>query len=234
VFRDVLQTGAAALGVPLSAGDADRLEHYWAAVEAKNRVMNLTAITGEDDAARLHFLDCVGLLSVCPARGAVLDVGTGAGFPGVPLAVLCPDARLTLLDATEKKLRFVDETCRALAIPAACLAGRAEELGRDGLYRERFDVVVSRAVARLSLLAELCLPFVRPGGLFVAMKGAGAEEELAEAANALALLGGEPAEIRTYAIPGADVTRHAVIVRKAAATPDKYPRAWGRIKKAPL
>jgi len=234
VFKDIIEKGAAELGVSVSAAAVEKLHKYWQAVEEKNKVMNLTAITDEDEAARLHFLDCLGLLKVCDIKGMVIDVGTGGGFPGAPLAAVLENAQFSLMDSTEKKINFVEAACRGAGIDAECFSGRAEELSRNGLFRENFDAAVSRAVARLNILAELCLPFVAVGGQFIAMKSADSDEEIAEAANAIKLLGGAPAEIREYTVPGTDIVRRAVVVKKIAPTPDKYPRSWGKIKKQPL
>ena len=196
--------------------------------------MNLTAIEGEGPVARLHFLDSAALLNYADFSGArVVDVGTGAGFPGLPLAILRPDADFTLLDSQQKRIDFIAETAALLGLEnTRCEAMRAEEAPAE--YREGFGIAVSRAVARLNVLCELCLPFVRVGGSFISMKAADCAEEVAEAAKAIETLGGSAPEIRTYTIPGTDVVRTAVIIKKTAPTPAKYPRRWARISKQPL
>jgi 16S rRNA (guanine527-N7)-methyltransferase len=210
----------------------DRLVSFGEAVLEKNRVMNLTAITDPDQAAELHLLDSLTLLKVLPLAGkSLLDVGTGAGFPGVPLKLAVPSLRLTLLDSLQKRMRWLeDEALPALDLEARFLSGRAEEFAAQ--YRERFDVVTSRAVARLNLLCELCLPYVHEGGYFLAMKGAQAGEELTEAAKAIRTLGGSFERTETFEIGGAAHT--VVVIRKTAHTPPQYPRAWSRIKQKPL
>lgn len=227
-----LQSGLSRLGVELPDETVDRLVSFGEAVLEKNRVMNLTAITDPDQAAELHLLDSLTLLKVLPLAGkSLLDVGTGAGFPGVPLKLAVPSLRLTLLDSLQKRMRWLeDEALPALDLEARFLSGRAEEFAAQ--YRERFDVVTSRAVARLNLLCELCLPYVHEGGYFLAMKGAQAGEELTEAAKAIRTLGGSFERTETFEIGGAAHT--VVVIRKTAHTPPQYPRAWNRIKQKPL
>lgn len=231
-MKPTLQSGLSRLGVELPDETVDRLVSFGEAVLEKNRVMNLTAITDPDQAAELHLLDSLTLLKVLPLAGkSLLDVGTGAGFPGVPLKLAVPSLRLTLLDSLQKRMRWLeDEALPALDLEARFLSGRAEEFAAQ--YRERFDVVTSRAVARLNLLCELCLPYVREGGYFLAMKGAQAGEELTEAAKAIRTLGGSFERTETFEIGGAAHT--VVVIRKTAHTPPQYPRAWSRIKQKPL
>lgn len=231
-MKQTLQSGLSRLGVELPDETVDRLVSFGEAVLEKNRVMNLTAITDPDQAAELHLLDSLTLLKVLPLAGkSLLDVGTGAGFPGVPLKLAVPSLRLTLLDSLQKRMRWLeDEALPALDLEARFLSGRAEEFAAQ--YRERFDVVTSRAVARLNLLCELCLPYVHEGGYFLAMKGAQAGEELTEAAKAIRTLGGSFERTETFEIGGAAHT--VVVIRKTAHTPPQYPRAWSRIKQKPL
>ncbi|MBQ6031147.1 MAG: 16S rRNA (guanine(527)-N(7))-methyltransferase RsmG [Oscillospiraceae bacterium] len=231
-MKPILQSGLSRLGVELPDETVDRLVSFGEAVLEKNRVMNLTAITDPDQAAELHLLDSLTLLKVLPLAGkSLLDVGTGAGFPGVPLKLAVPSLRLTLLDSLQKRMRWLeDEALPALDLEARFLSGRAEEFAAQ--YRERFDVVTSRAVARLNLLCELCLPYVHEGGYFLAMKGAQAGEELTEAAKAIRTLGGSFERTETFEIGGAAHT--VVVIRKTAHTPPQYPRAWSRIKQKPL
>ncbi|MCR5552403.1 MAG: 16S rRNA (guanine(527)-N(7))-methyltransferase RsmG [Oscillospiraceae bacterium] len=231
-MKPTLQSGLSRMGVELPDETVDRLVSFGEAVLEKNRVMNLTAITDPDQAAELHLLDSLTLLKVLPLAGkSLLDVGTGAGFPGVPLKLAVPSLRLTLLDSLQKRMRWLeDEALPALELEARFLSGRAEEFAAQ--YRERFDVVTSRAVARLNLLCELCLPYVHEGGYFLAMKGAQAGEELTEAAKAIRTLGGSFERTETFEIGGAAHT--VVVIRKTAHTPPQYPRAWSRIKQKPL
>ena len=211
-----------------------RFRRYYELLTEWNRVMNLTAISGEEDTARLHFLDCAAIAGLTELRGRrVIDVGTGAGFPGLVLKILHPDMELTLLDSLDKRVRFLSAVCAELGFSdVRCLHARAEEAPSD--LRQSFDLACSRAVARLNLLSELCLPFVKVGGLFVAMKGPELSEELKEAEKGIRLLGGEVEKAAEYAVPGTDLRHKAVLIRKLADTPKKYPRKWAQMKKNPL
>ena len=220
--------------LPLDERALGRFRRYYELLTEWNKVMNLTAISGEEDTARLHFLDCAALAGLTELRGKrVIDVGTGAGFPGLVLKILCPETELVLLDSLEKRVRFLKTVCAELGFDdVLCLHARAEEAPPQ--LRESFDLACSRAVARLNLLAELCLPFVKTGGLFVAMKGPDAAEELREAEKGLRLLGGEIERVAEYPVPGTELRHNAVLIRKASETPKKYPRKWAQMKKQPL
>ena len=202
MLEDILRSGFFELGLELDGRAAERYRIYYENLEETNKVMNLTAISGEADVARLHFLDCAALLGMQDFAGSrVIDVGTGAGFPGLALKIACPDMQLTLLDSLDKRIGFLRGTC---------------------------------AVARLNLLCELCLPYVKRGGAFIAMKGPELDAELKEAANAIRLLGGSVEKRTDYRIPGTDIVHSSVIIRKVSDTPAKYPRRWAQIKKAAL
>ena len=232
-MEQILKSGFDALGLPLHDAALARFRQYAALLDARSRVMNLTAIRGEAETARLHFLDCAAVLTKADLKNAsVIDVGTGAGFPGLVLKIAEPSIRLTLLDSQQKRVQFLEEVCAALSLDdVVCLHARAEEAPE---LRESFDFAASRAVARLDVLAELCLPFVKVGGAFLAMKGPGAAEELAAAASAIETLGGGEAEILPYDLPGADTAHNVIRIRKLAPTPPKYPRRWAKIQKNPL
>jgi 16S rRNA (guanine527-N7)-methyltransferase len=233
-MQQILTEGAKSLGLSLPAEALPRFQQYYALLTAKNAVMNLTAIKGEEDSARLHFLDSLALQSLVDFSGAsVIDIGTGAGFPGLPLKIAVPDLSLTLLDSHQKRVSFLEEVCAALSLQdVRCLAARAEDVAGD--IGGSFDFALSRAVARLNILCELCLPFVHVGGCFIAMKGPACEEEVREAQKAITILGGATPRILPYTIPGTDIIHSAVIIEKIKATPPSYPRQFGRIKKAPL
>jgi 16S rRNA (guanine527-N7)-methyltransferase len=220
--------------LPLDERALGRFRRYYELLTEWNKVMNLTAIEGEENTARLHFLDCAALTQMVDLRGKrVIDVGTGAGFPGLVLKILCPEMELTLLDSLDKRVRFLSTVCDELGFSEVrCLHARAEEAPPE--LRESFDLACSRAVARLNLLSELCLPFVKQGGLFAAMKGPEVNEELREAEKGIRLLGGEPDRVAEYPVPGTDLRHNAVLIRKIAPTPQKYPRKWGQMKKQPL
>ena len=225
-----LSSGFAAMGLSADDEMLRRYRVYYEYLEEINQVMNLTAISGEKDVAELHFLDCAALLTMQSFDGKkVIDVGTGAGFPGLALKIACPGLALTL----DKRVNFLKNTCEKLGFDdVTCIHARAEEIP-EGL-RQGFDFAVSRAVARLNLLCELCLPYVKKGGMFIAMKGPELETELEEAKRAIRTLGGEVEKKLDYTIPGTDVTHCAVLIRKCADTPAKYPRRWAQIKKSPL
>ena len=234
MLEELLRQGFAELGLPLDGEALGRYRVYYENLEKTNAVMNLTAITGEADVARLHFLDCAALLTLAELRGKrVIDVGTGAGFPGLALKIACPETQLTLLDSLDKRVGFLRDTCEELGFAdVACVHARAEEIP-DG-FREHFDAAASRAVARLNVLLELCLPYVKPGGIFLAMKGPELSEELREAQAALKTLGGTLERVVDYTIPGTDVTHSVALIRKTVPTPNKYPRRWPQIKKKAL
>lgn len=232
-MRDILTAGLTALGLDTAAA-APQLERYAALLLEKNKVMNLTAITDERDVATLHLLDCAALLAQADMRGkTVIDVGTGAGFPGMVLAILEPSARFTLLDSLGKRVDFLREVCEQLGLKnVTCVHARAEEFAAG--HRERFDIATSRAVAQLNVLSELTLPLVKVGGLFAAMKSTSTDEEIAAARSAIAQLGGQLAGCTDYPVPETDVIHRIVRIEKVRPTPKQFPRAFARIKKAPL
>lgn len=234
MLETIVQEGFAQLGLAADETVLARYRRYYEHLTEWNRVMNLTAISGEEDTARLHFLDCAALLGLADFAGKrVIDVGTGAGFPGLALKIARPDLDLTLLDSLDKRVKFLKDTCEELGFEdVQCLHARAEEAPQA--LRESFDIACSRAVARLNLLAELCLPFVKVGGLFLAMKGPEVAEELREAEKGIRLLGGEIERVAEYAVPGTELRHNAVLIRKTSSTPQKYPRKWGQMKKQPL
>ena len=231
-MRELLQAALAREG--LDAAKAETLEAFARLVLERNKVMNLTAITDEGDFARLHLLDSAALLKVADFAGKrVVDVGTGAGFPGMPLRILCDSVRMTLLDSTGKRIDFLKEACDTLGLSSVeCVHGRAEEFAAE--RRESFDLATSRAVAALPVLCELCLPLVKVGGQFLAMKSARSDEELEGAMDAIEKLGGRLSDVVDYTIPGSEVTHRVIVIDKADKTPKQYPRAFGQIKKRPL
>lgn len=231
-MKQVLTHGLEQLG--LSPSLVPVLERFAALLLEKNQVMNLTAITEPEQVATLHFLDSLALTRILNFSGRrVVDVGTGAGFPGVPLAMAVPDMELTLLDSLGKRVLFLRDCCAALKLDhAACVHARAEEFAAD--HRETYDIAVSRAVAALPVLCELCLPLVKPGGRFLAMKSVDSDAEIQSAEKAIGVLGGRLLEVQDYTVPETTVVHRAVIVEKRSPTPLKYPRSFGKIKKSPL
>lgn len=232
-MEKILQHGLEQMGIQAEPADVRRLCAYGARLLEKNAAVNLTAIREPADVARLHFLDCAALLTIADFRGKrVLDVGSGAGFPGVPLRILQPDIRLTCVDSVGKKMNFVKDTCDELGVDGVdCLWGRIEEMPQ---LREGFPIVVSRAVAELDVLAELCLPQVENEGVFIAMKGPDCGDEVAKSEFAVKTLGGRVREIVRYTIPDTDVTHAAVVIEKMKSSPVQYPRRYAQIKKKPL
>ena len=226
-----LVAGLPQLGLELNSATAEKLCAFGAAVVEQNKVMNLTAITEPEAVANLHLLDSLTVGKALPLGGKkVIDVGCGAGFPGVPLKIACPEMDLSLLDSLGKRMHWLEQILPTLGVDAQYIIGRAEEQleGR----REQFDFATSRAVARLNILLELTAPYVKVGGRVLAMKGAAAQEELQEAKGAIKKLGLKLEAVHTFPLDG---TAHNVIVlQKIAPTPNQYPRRYAKIKQSPL
>lgn len=229
-MRETLTQGLPELGVDLVHMDA--LEEFSRLLVKKNEVMNLTGITEPREVATLHLLDSLSLLPLAQMEGKkIIDVGTGAGFPGVPLKIALPESEVTLLDSLNKRVDFLRESCDAIGLKGVeCVHARAEEFG----HREEYDYAVSRAVASLPVLCELCLPLVKVGGEFLAMKSSHTEEEINDAKKAIAMLGGVITEVIDYTIPTTEIVHRVVRIRKEKPTPKKYPRRFAQIKKQPL
>ena len=232
IIRDILAQGLPTLGIGQEC--IPQLIEFSRLLLEKNQVMNLTAITEPREVATLHLLDSLAVAAAGElTKKKVIDVGTGAGFPGVPLAIALPNASLTLLDSLGKRVTFLEETCRTLGLQnVTCVHARAEEFA--AAHRESYDVAVSRAVAALPVLCELCLPLVKVGGVFLAMKSSHSQEETEQAAKAISLLGGKLEDVTDYSIPTTDVTHRLLVIRKLSPTPKKYPRRFAQIKKQPL
>ena len=224
--EQLLREGLAVYGLPADAAAIEGLEEFSRRLLERNQVMNLTAITDPCDVAALHLLDCAYLLTAADFRGkSVVDVGTGAGFPGMPLRILEPNFDLTLLDSLGKRVDFLRETADAMGLRRVrCVHARAEEFARK--HREQFDIATSRAVAQLNVLCELTLPLVKVGGVFLAMKSVESDPELQEARSAIAQLGGAVEDVTDYTIPGTEVTHRVVRIRKERPTPAGFPRAF--------
>ncbi|MGI5962343.1 MAG: 16S rRNA (guanine(527)-N(7))-methyltransferase RsmG [Lawsonibacter sp.] len=242
-MQSVIEAGLETLGlngqVPETTGE--QLAEYVRLLLEKNQVMNLTAIRDPLQAARLHMLDCAGLLS-CPGLGietftgkTLIDVGTGAGFPGLPLKVMVPSLQVTLLDSLSKRVDWLEEVAQTLNLSdVIAIHARAEEQAHVKGWRDHFDFATARAVADLRILTELCLPFVRVGGRFLAMKSIDCTSEVEGAAHAIQLLGGRIRNCLDYTIPDTQVTHRVVIIEKVAPTLKGYPRRWAKIQKEPL
>ena len=231
MMYETLTAGLPGLGLSLSDDIAQRLCDFGAAVVKQNEVMNLTAITEPEQVAKLHLLDSLSVLKTADLKGKrLIDVGCGAGFPGVPVKIACPEVKLTLLDSLGKRMTWLEQVLPTLGVDAECITARAEEFAEK--RRESYDFATSRAVARLNILLELTAPFVKVGGAVLAMKGSAAREELAEAKNAITKLGLKLETVEDFPVDG---TAHSVIVlRKIKPTPAQYPRRYAKIKQSPL
>lgn len=242
---DILKQGAAAMGLALSPAQVESFEIYYRELIAWNRRVNLTTITDRDEVQARHFVDSLTALlafpeatdnmASCDAKRSVIDVGTGAGFPGIPLRIACPHLGLTLLETTTKRVAFLHHLLKELNLDSVSIIdGRAEDIARLPGYRESFDIAVARAVARLPTLVELCLPLTKVGGRFIALKGANVATEVQEAQNAIAMLGGFLSEVREVDLPELPRGHTLVIVDKVHPTPTQFPRRPGMPTKRPL
>lgn len=242
---DLLCQGCSALGISLSQEQIDQFQLFYHELVRWNEMFNLTAITGYAEVQVKHFLDSLAALPLLaeelgeplpPNRPLhLVDVGSGAGFPGVPLKIVAPRLKLTLMDGTGKKVRFLGELISTLGLKNAVVVhGRAEELGRSTAHRGQYDLVAARAVAPLNSLAEYLLPLVRRGGLAVIYKGGNASQEFVDARKAIDLLGGEPVRFAPVEVPFLDEKRHILLIKKVRQTPDQYPRGQGLARKQPL
>jgi 16S rRNA (guanine527-N7)-methyltransferase len=237
LFSEHLKTAATDFGLSLSDEQVRMFSHYQEILVEWNQKINLTAITDPQEIAVKHFIDSLSCLDaeVFPIGCSVIDVGTGAGFPGLPLKIYRPDIQLCLVDSLQKRIKFLQTVIKDLEIKNVEIHHlRAEEAGRLKGCRARFDVAVSRAVARLGVLCELCLPLVRVGGYFVAMKGAKFREEISEAEIAVKIMGGRIRQVKEVSLPGLDDVRAVIFIEKEKSTPEKYPRRPGIPEKNPL
>ncbi|MGE4283127.1 MAG: 16S rRNA (guanine(527)-N(7))-methyltransferase RsmG [Clostridia bacterium] len=236
-YRQLLKEGASQLNIDLSDAQINKFLIFKNVLIEWNKKMNLTAIEDEGEIIVKHFLDSISCMTtnIFKPRCKVIDVGTGAGFPGIPLKLVDDTIEMTLLDSLNKRLIFLDEVISQLKINnITTVHSRAEDLGSNKEYREKFDVSISRAVANLSILAEYCLPFVKVGGFFVSMKGPNMKEEMIGAENAIHILGGELTDIKTVVLPYTQIEHSIIIIKKARQCPTKYPRKAGKPSKEPL
>lgn len=235
---EILQAGLQKWGVALTKKQVEAFELYYQQLIAWNETVNLTSITDYEGVQVKHFLDslsCLQVLEGVSPQSTCIDIGAGAGFPGLPLKIVRPQIRLTLLEATGKKVVFLEHIVKELGLrEVETIRGRAEELGRQVGYREAYDVALARAVAELSVLLEYALPLLKLRGIFVAQKGGDIQEEVEGAGRAAKILGGELKEVQEIRLPGVDPTRHLVVVEKVGPTPHKYPRRVGIPAKRPL
>lgn len=236
-YKKLLKESCAEMGVSLDEKQIEQFMQYLSLLLEWNEKMNLTAITEKRDVVLKHFADCLSLVPAVEWKAGmkVIDVGTGAGFPGIPVKIACPEVEMTLLDSLQKRIGFLQEVGSQLGLAGVqYIHSRAEDGGQSAEHREQYDLCVSRAVANLAVLAEFCLPFVKVGGMLAALKGPDAEAELEQAKGALEKLGGRLVNIQDVAIPNTDLSHKLVFIEKTAPTPKQYPRKAGKINKNPL
>lgn len=238
-FRDLMEQGLKEFAVELSEKQIDQFYEYYRFLLQWNEVMNLTAITQLEEVVTKHFVDSLSLVKavdremLCELN--VLDLGTGAGFPGIPLKIAFPSMKIVLMDSLNKRIKFLNDVISKLELhDIYAIHGRAEDYGRDNEYREQFDLCVSRAVANLSTLSEYCIPFVKIKGIFIPYKSGNVEEEIRQSKGALEVLGGRIESVTEFLLPGSDMGRALIKVKKIKATSKKYPRKAGIPGKEPL
>lgn len=234
---DGFQKGLLDLGLSLSEEQIRQFLLYYELLTEKNKVMNLTAITDFEEVVQKHFLDSLSLVKVLEKKpaGKVLDMGTGAGFPGIPIKIAFPDCDVTLVDSVNKKIEFIKEAAQEIGLNnVKAVHGRVEDLGHDIVYRETYDLVVSRAVAALPVLAEYCLPFVKVGGAFLSYKSVKVDEELSAGKKAIQVLGGRLKKDIRFQLPGTEMERAFLLIEKEKPCPKKYPRKAGTPAKMPI
>lgn len=234
-FTEILAQKAAEAGLELSEKQLEQFNKYYEMLVETNKVMNLTAITEPEDVAVKHMVDSLLAFDKSFANKTLADVGTGAGFPGIPLKIYCPSLKVTLIDSLGKRLKFLENVIKGLGLEnISCEHARAEDAGKNKKFREKFDLVTARAVARLSVLSEYCLPLVKTGGMFIALKGSKYAEEILEGEQALKILGGKILSSEEVKLPGLDDGRAIIKVKKIKPTPAAYPRKAGTPDKQPL
>ena len=234
-FNKQLINYANTLNIEVSEEQANKFYEYMKLLLDWNNKINLTAITDEKEIIIKHFIDSISINKYIKGQKNVMDIGTGAGFPGIPLKMINPDLNFTLVDSLNKRILFLEEVCCRMQLKQVeCLHARAEELAKNGKYREQYDIVVSRAVARLATLLEYMLPFIRLGGKGICMKGSHSQEEVDEAQGALEVLGGEIEKVENIILPDSDMERNIIVIRKIRETPKQYPRKAGMASKQPI
>ncbi len=233
----ILNDGIKEYGITLSDSQIDQFMMYYEILIEWNQVMNLTAITVFDEVCTKHFLDSISLCKAidCTQEYTLMDVGTGAGFPGIPLKIAFPNLQITLLDSLGKRVKFLNEVIQRLGLHGIqAIHGRAEDYAKANLLREKFDICVSRAVANLSTLSEYCIPYVKEGGFFISYKSEKLSEEMSNAKKAIEILGGNIVSQNEFLLPNSDIYRNLLVIQKIALTPKKYPRKAGLPSKEPL
>lgn len=235
--KELLKKGLSELNLKITEEQENQFFKYYELLIETNKVMNLTAITTLDEVIVKHFIDSLLIVKSVDLNeyDSLIDVGTGAGFPGIPIKIMFPHMKITLLDSLNKRLKFLNNVIGELQLQnIETVHGRAEDLGHKAEYREKFDLCVSRAVANMSTLSEYCIPFVKENGKFISYKSSVSDEEIIEAEKAVKVLGGKIKETQTYDLPCSDIKRTFVVISKLGATPKKYPRKAGTPSKEPI
>lgn len=232
----IFQEGLNSLGLVLSDLQIQQFIDYYELLVERNKIMNLTSITEFPEVIRKHFIDSLSIVKAYPLTNEkIIDMGTGAGFPGIPLKIAFPEITIVLLDSLNKRVLFLEEVIKRLGLEkTVTVHGRAEDYAKEINYREQFDLCVSRAVAKLATLSEYCLPYVKIGGYFISYKSGKVEEELLSSGNALEILGAKIENVENFLLPGTEIDRTLIVIHKNASTPDKYPRSAGKPTKNPL
>lgn len=234
-LKNILAEGAKTFNIHLDEHQLSQFLEYKNLLQSWNKKINLTAIEDDKEIIIKHFIDSLSIYPYVKGRGSnLIDIGTGAGFPGIPVKLICPEINVLLLDSLEKRIKFLENVIESLKLVDISTAhARAEDYGNNPEFREKFDIAVARAVASLPVLLEYCIPFVRPGGVFIAMKGSNLEE-LSDSGKALEILGAKVEEVNELILPFSDSKRSIIIIRKLRHTPTKYPRKAGKPSKEPL
>ena len=236
-MKELLIESANELGIRLNEKMSDNFFMYKDLLLEWNEKINLTAITEEREIILKHFIDSISILTAVEMKKeiSIVDIGTGAGFPGIPVKIVYPDCKMTLIDSLNKRVKFLQEVITKLQLQdITAVHGRAEDVGQDKNHREKYDLCLSRAVANLSVLAEFCLPMVKIGGEFISLKGPDATEEISTAKTAINILGGEISDIKKLKIPNSDIVHSIVVIKKIRQVPSKYPRKAGYVTKNPI
>ena len=228
--------GLEELNITLTDEQVEQFLQYYEMLVEKNKVMNLTGITEYEEVIQKHFLDSLSVIpDIASQKLTVIDLGTGAGFPGIPLKIAFPELEITLMDSLNKRILFLQEVIDALGLKkVSAVHGRAEEMASNATHRQQYDLCVSRAVSNLAVLTEYCLPFVKKGGLFVSYKSADSDAEIQEGKKAISILGGKLTSVDKFQLPDSDLRRALVCIKKVKDTPKKYPRKAGTPAKLPL
>lgn len=236
-YFDIMHAASSDVNLPFNEETYNKFMQYKDMIKYWNEKINLTAIVEDEQIVKKHFIDCIKIFKFLPLKEAksIIDIGTGAGFPGIPIKIIKPDINVVLLDSLNKRINFLNEVINKIELKnISTIHGRAEDFSRKIEYREKSDVAVSRAVANLAVLSELCIPYVKVGGYFVAMKGPSVEEEIKDGRNAVSILGGKIEDIIKIEIENSDLNHNLVVIKKVKETPKIYPRKAGTAVKKPL